>query len=99
MEDFEDDAQLFAAEAAVALANAQAYWEQASLAAGLRDAMTSRATIEQAKGVIMATAGVGPDEAFDLLRQQSQHENRKLRDLAADLVARQDRRQSGPQPD
>ena len=35
-------------------------------------AMESRAVIEQAKGVIMATAGVDPDEAFDLLRQQSQ---------------------------
>jgi GAF domain-containing protein len=96
---FEDDAEhaeLFAAEAAVALANAQAYWEQASRAEGLTTAMESRATIEQAKGIIMATAGVGPDEAFDLLRQQSQHEQRKLRELAADLVARQ-RRQPRPE--
>ena len=90
-EDDEEHAGLFAGEAAVTLANAQAYWEQASLAENLTLAMESRAVIEQAKGVIMATAGVDPDEAFDILRQQSQAENRKLRDLAAEIVARQKR--------
>jgi PAS domain S-box-containing protein len=53
----------------------------------LREAMVSRATIEQAKGVLMAREGVGPDGAFDVLREQSQHANRKLRDVAAELVA------------
>ena len=52
----------------------------------LRAALESRATIEQAKGIVMATMHCTPDEAFDLLRQQSQHENRKLRDIARDLV-------------
>lgn len=55
----------------------------------ITEAMRSRAVIEQAKGVIMASTGVDPDAAFDLLRQQSQAENRKVRDLAADLVRRQ----------
>jgi len=86
-----EDLAVYAAQAAVALANAQAYWEQASLADGLATAMESRATIEQAKGVIMATSGVSPDEAFDLLRRQSQTENRKLRDVANEIVARQQR--------
>ena len=90
--DDEADAEVFAAQAAVALANAQAYWEQADLAENLANAMHTRATIEQAKGVIMATAHVGPDEAFDLLRQQSQTENRKLRDVAREIVGRQARR-------
>jgi GAF domain-containing protein len=90
-DDDADDVALYAAQAAVALANAQAYWEQASLAEGLATAMESRATIEQAKGVIMATSGVSADTAFDLLRRQSQAENRKLREVAAEIVARQRR--------
>jgi AmiR/NasT family two-component response regulator len=49
--------------------------------------MSSRATIEQAKGVVMARHRCSPDEAFHLLVQESQHKNRKLRDVAADLVA------------
>lgn len=54
---------------------------------GLRLAMEHRAEIEQAKGIVMATLGCGPDEAFDILRRQSQHENRRLREIAQDLVA------------
>jgi AmiR/NasT family two-component response regulator len=50
--------------------------------------MESRAIIEQAKGVIIATSGCSADEAFDLLRLQSQTENRKLRDIASELVTR-----------
>lgn len=62
-----------------------------SLAAQMRTAMASRATIEQAKGVIMATTGCGPDEAFDQLVQQSQHQNEKLRDVAEALIGRYNR--------
>lgn len=44
------------------------------------------AVIEQAKGIVMAQRGCGPDEAFDLLRQISQHTNVKLHVLAARIV-------------
>jgi hypothetical protein len=54
--------------------------------AQLRQAMASRAVIEQAKGIIMATTRCDPDRAFALLVDQSQAENRKLREIAADLV-------------
>lgn len=54
---------------------------------GLREAMASRAIIEQAKGIVMASARCDADHAFELLVQQSQHENRKLRDVAAEVVA------------
>jgi hypothetical protein len=54
---------------------------------GLRRAMEHRAVIEQAKGIIIASTGRTPEEAFDLLRQQSQHSNRKLRDIASEIVA------------
>jgi GAF domain-containing protein len=92
----EDDGEVYASHAAVALANAQAYWDQATRADGLEVAMKSRAAIEQAKGIIMATSQCGPDEAFAVLRQQSQAENRKLREIAADLVRQQTR---SPAPD
>jgi ANTAR domain len=42
--------------------------------------------IEQAKGVIMAQRGCGPEEAFKLLRQASQRANIKLNALAAQIV-------------
>lgn len=62
-----------------------------TLAAQLRVAMESRATIEQAKGIIMATARCDADTAFARLVDQSQHDNRKLRDVADELVRRQSR--------
>lgn len=55
----------------------------------LNIAMVSRATIEQAKGIIMATTRCGPDRAFEILRLQSQALNEKLRDVAAEIVERQ----------
>lgn len=67
------------------------HWAVANEATTLAAALSSRATIEQAKGVIMATTGCSPDEAFTLLSEQSQNENRKLRDIAGEVVARQKR--------
>jgi AmiR/NasT family two-component response regulator len=49
--------------------------------------MESRAVIEQAKGIIMGERRCGPDEAFQILTKLSQDTNRKLRDVAAALVA------------
>jgi hypothetical protein len=42
--------------------------------------------IEQAKGIVMAQEGCGPDQAFDLLRRASQRANLKVHVLAASLV-------------
>ena len=52
----------------------------------LATALDSRDTIGQAKGVLIVTFGCSPDEAFQLLRTQSQRENRKLVDVAAEIV-------------
>ena len=54
--------------------------------AGLRRAMLTRAAIEQAKGIIVARTGLSPDAAFEVLVKQSQHENRKLHEIAEKLV-------------
>jgi GAF domain-containing protein len=85
---FTDDASamVFAAQAAVVLANSQAYWAAHHLAAQLELALTSRAVIEQAKGIMMARHRCGAEEAFELLRRASNETNRKLRDVAADLI-------------
>jgi ANTAR domain-containing protein len=44
--------------------------------------------IEQAKGILMAQTGCGPEQAFDMLRRASQRSNVKVRDLATDIVDR-----------
>lgn len=90
----EDDEVLgasLAAAVAVVLANSEAYWAAQTLATQLAEAMQSRAVIEQAKGIVMAQSGVNPDDAFQLLVRASQRENRKLRDIAAELVQRTQR--------
>jgi Stage II sporulation protein E (SpoIIE)/ANTAR domain/PAS fold len=55
--------------------------------AGLRRAMSSRAVIEQAKGVLAERLGCPPDEAFDHLSTLSQRSNVRLADLAASIVS------------
>jgi hypothetical protein len=61
---------------------------------GLRQAMESRAVIEQAKGIIMGATGCDADAAFGVLSKQSQYTNRKLRDVAEELVAQKTRRRN-----
>jgi hypothetical protein len=56
--------------------------------ARLQARLESMPVIEQAKGILMAEAGCGPDEAFDMLRRASQRMNVPVRDLAADIVQR-----------
>ncbi|MBY3985731.1 GAF and ANTAR domain-containing protein [Rhodococcus fascians] len=53
---------------------------------GLTTAMKTRATIEQAKGIIMALQGCTADEAFRILSTQSQQRNIKVADIAASIV-------------
>ena len=89
-DNFDDEtvilAQTFAGYAAVALANAHLYASTAALAQQMRTAMATRATIEQAKGILMAGLKCGPDEAFGTLTRLSQQANRKLRDIATEIV-------------
>ena len=72
---------------AIAVANAEAHHQLGEQARHLRIAMESRAVIEQAKGVLMAQQGVDAEQAFEILRAASQRANRKLRDIAAGVVA------------
>ncbi len=76
----------FAAQAAIVIAYARSYWNARQLSQNLEAAMAHRAEIEQAKGILVGTTGCTPDQAFEILVRQSQHENRKLREVAAELV-------------
>ena len=48
----------------------------------LESAFARRAVIERAKGILMATHSLDEQEAFELLRSHSQHQGRKLVDVA-----------------
>jgi PAS domain S-box-containing protein len=54
----------------------------------LRRALSSRAVIEQAKGIVMAERRCTPDEAFEILRKLSGDANVRLADVALALVYR-----------
>jgi hypothetical protein len=54
--------------------------------AQLRQALANRVWIEQAKGVLAVTRGVGPDQAFQQLRRRARSSSRRLADLAQEVV-------------
>ncbi len=80
-------AELLTAHASLAVQAATAYYTNRDLADQMREAISSRAVIEQAKGVLVAQRRCTPDEAFQLLVSASQRSNRKLRDIAQEIVA------------
>ncbi len=55
----------------------------------LKQALTTRVSIEQAKGVLAEFGGVGMDVAFAELRKYSRGHNRKIGEVANALVQRQ----------
>ncbi len=87
-ETHEESVPMFADQAAIALANAQVYWDARQLGENLTQALKSRETIDHAVGILMAAGGISPQDGFELLVRASQRENRKLRDVAEDIVAR-----------
>ena len=88
-------AEAFAAYAAIAVSNANTFVSTAELADQMKAAMMSRVDIEQAKGILMAREGMTPDAAFEVLVRASQRENRKLRDIAREIVERTQQRTTG----
>ncbi len=74
--------------AAILVANALALVDATQLNDQLRQAVDTREVIGVAKGIFMERQSCTRDEAIDLLRLASQRENRKLRELAEELVER-----------
>jgi response regulator NasT len=51
----------------------------------LEDAISRRAMIERAKGILMERHGVSDREAFEMLRTEARSNNRRVYDVASDL--------------
>lgn len=79
--------RLFTTAASATITNAQRWKRSQRQVEHLERALESRAVIEQAKGVLMAVHTCTADDAFDMLVEQSQRANTKLRDVAAKLLA------------
>jgi GAF domain-containing protein len=89
-EAFDEDAvvlaEIFAGYAAMAMAHTHRYAGGAGLARHMRHALDSRATIEQAKGIIMADRRCTVVEASEVLVKLSQYSGSTVADVAAALV-------------
>lgn len=79
-------AEIIAGHANLASQTAATLFAHKELSEQLRQAMTSRAVIEQAKGILMAGQRCTADDAFTTLVALSQASNRKLRDVAQAVV-------------
>jgi response regulator NasT len=64
----------------------------------LEGAFGRRATIEQAKGVLMEREGITPDQAFEQLREYSRQNCRKLVDVAQSVIESHRLLHPGTQP-
>jgi hypothetical protein len=79
-------AQALARQAAPTVLNAAHFADAADEVTQMRQALVSRAGIEQAKGIIMSQHRCSADEAFAVLRDTSSRSNRKLRDVAQAVI-------------
>ncbi|HEV2754374.1 MAG TPA: GAF and ANTAR domain-containing protein [Actinomycetota bacterium] len=81
-----EEGSLFAAQAAVTVANAKSLQEAMTQARQLEDALQTRTLIGQATGLLMGQEGLTSDEAFQRLVKVSQNANLKLREIAQRYV-------------
>jgi GAF domain-containing protein len=79
-------AELFIQSATVAVHNARILAQARRQVAQLQNALTTRATIDQAIGIIRSRTGASPEEAFDSLKRISQRDNVKLNRIAQHMV-------------
>jgi GAF domain-containing protein len=78
--------QVFAAPAAIAVHNAHVLAQTRRLANRLQSALELRGIIDRAVGILMSRSGVTENEALERLRSLSQHEHRKLAEVARQIV-------------
>ena len=81
-----DAVREFARQAAAAVQLAIRIGEMQTRAEDLVAAMRSRTVIDIAIGIVMGQSRCSQEEAFRILRAASSHRNRKLRDVAAEVV-------------
>ncbi|MGW5722590.1 ANTAR domain-containing protein [Amycolatopsis sp. NPDC003865] len=78
--------ELYTTAAEASLRSARRYQSAQATVSQLHTALSTRAVIDQAKGILMALHRISADDAFDLLVTQSQQRNLKLRDVAERFV-------------
>ncbi|HEX5120799.1 MAG TPA: GAF and ANTAR domain-containing protein [Pseudonocardiaceae bacterium] len=81
-------AQMLAEAATVGLSQRRMLLASNRAAAQLQHALDSRVVIEQAKGMLAAWLGITPGAAFALLRDYSRGHNRRLAEVADDVIRR-----------
>jgi GAF domain-containing protein len=79
-------AVILASLAGVAVSAARSRESEERRVDNLTAALATRELIGQAQGILMERERIASGQAFDILRRASQHLNRKLRDVAQDLV-------------
>jgi GAF domain-containing protein len=80
--------RVFASLAAGALQLAIGRAADRQLVDQLEEALASRTVIDQASGILMGQQYCSAEEAFSLLRMRSQSSQRRLREVAGDLIVR-----------
>jgi hypothetical protein len=88
-------AAILASLADLALSVAHSHEAEERRSDNLNLALGTREVIGQAQGILMERERITPDQAFGILRRASQHLNRKLRDVAQDLVDTGERPDTG----
>lgn len=53
----------------------------------LKDAIETRKLVERAKGILMKRCNISEDDAFKLLQSHSQKENKKMKEIAENIVS------------
>jgi putative methionine-R-sulfoxide reductase with GAF domain len=91
-------AEAFAAQCAAALTVSLRQVRQVQVHSQLAEAMVSSSVIDQAVGILMGQQRCDAATAFDLLRQASQNRNRKLRDIAAEIITNVSGKPPQPRP-
>jgi GAF domain-containing protein len=81
-----DAAQAFADVATIALLQHRATVEAHVLNEQLSGALNTRIVIEQAKGVVAERQGLDMEQAFATLRNHARNHNRRLADVANDVI-------------
>ena len=79
-------ASAFARHAAAVLSNAVSIADAEATNRNLAEALATRQIIGQAMGIIMARERCSTDRAFEVLRLASQRTNRKVREIAEQIV-------------
>jgi GAF domain-containing protein len=88
-------AELFAVPAAASVETAFALEQARTITGQLEKALTSRAVIDHAIGIIVSRTGCTPTEAFDKLRVTSQQENKRVSAIAQRMLDEATRRARG----